>query len=300
MKVSMVTTVLNRADLIDEALDSVAGQAGVEVEHIVVDAGSTDGTREILAARRDLRVIDLPGSTPEEALNEGIRRATGDVIGLIMSDDRLAPGILNDVGAAFAADPACDVVSAGAVFFAADAEGRDEVLRRFDRRPAIDLDYVIVLLGPLMACARFYRRTLFDRVGFFEQTYRACNDRDLLWRMIVAGAKNVCLERVAYFYRSHSGSTTIGGGSATALRIAADHLDMAEAWLARPDLPVERRRELGLFHAVEATRGTVRALRALRPWQAAKIAWRGLRRSPVFFLVALREIRALRRRLAAP
>ncbi len=238
MKVSMVTTVLNRADLIAEALASVARQEGVEIEHIVVDAGSTDGTREILSESPGLRVIDLPGSTPEEAINEGIRRATGDVIGLIMSDDRLAPGILHDVAAAFVADPACDIVSAGAAFFSTDAAGRDEVLRTFDRRPAIDLDYVIVLLGPLMACARFYRRALFDRVGIFEQTYRTCNDRDLLWRMIVGGARNVCLERVAYFYRSHLGSTTIGGDDATGFKIALDHLDMAE-FLAGPPRPAE-------------------------------------------------------------
>lgn len=294
----MITTVLNRADLIGEMLSSVASQPGVEVEHIVVDAGSTDGTREILDSHPGLRVIHMPGSTPEEAVNEGIRRASGEIIGLIMSDDRLAPGILHDVASAFEAHPECDVVSAGAVFFTNADDGRDVVLATHAHRAAIELDYVVVLLGPLMACARFYRRRLFGRVGLFEQKYRACNDRDLLWRMIMAEARNVCLERVAYMYRSHPGSKTVGGDDTAAWRIAMDHMDMAEDYLSRPGLPERRRRELARFHAVEAARGVLRGLRAGRPTDAFGALVRGLRRSLLFPFVAACEIWKLRRRLA--
>ena len=89
-----------------EALASVARQDWPEIEHIVVDGGSTDGTLELVANRPELRLIDGPDQGVYDALNKGIAAATGDVICFLNSDDALEPGALAAAAAAFSEDPA--------------------------------------------------------------------------------------------------------------------------------------------------------------------------------------------------
>ena len=299
MKVSIVTPILNRADLIEEALASVRGQPGVEIEHIIVDGGSTDGTLDVLARHPDLHVVDLPGSGPEQAMDEGIRRATGEFIAFVLSDDRLASGILQRAAALFAARPDLDIVSTGGGFFTIAADGHEVVLRTFSRGPLIDLDYRSVLIGPLMVCARFYRRRVFARIGLFGTTYRYCNDRDFLWRALMSGCVNVSIEEIGYWYRSHPGSNTVGAGDVVARRIAEDHLTMAEAYLSRDGISPLHRLWLRRFHAAEAMRAAAKALLGGDVGNCLRIARRAFRVNPWWPFVATRErvmLRWLRKR----
>lgn len=293
MKISIVTTVLNRADLIDEAIDSVHAQEGIGVEHVVVDGGSTDGTIERLAAYPHIRVISLPGSRPEEALNEGIRQSTGEIVGFLMSDDRLAPGILQRVAAVFHAQPKLDIVSTGAGFFAVDSQRREIVLSSLRRRPIIDFNYRTILLGPLLACARFYRRRVFERVGCFATTYRFCNDRDLLWRALIAGCANACIGEIGYWYRSHAGSRSVGGTNDIKRQIAEDHLRMAEDYLRSSDLRGIHRRWLRRFYATECARAMFRSLAVGQLRASLSIMLRGFHFSSLWPLIALREMAIL-------
>jgi glycosyltransferase involved in cell wall biosynthesis len=294
MRVSIVTPVLNRADLIEEALASIQSQEGVEVEHIIVDGGSTDGTLDVVARYPHLYVINLPGSGPEQAINEGIRRATGEFIAFVHSDDRLAPGILARAAALFAARPALDIVSSGGGFFTVGADGREIVLRTYCRGPLIDLDYRSVLIGPLMVCARFYRRRVFARIGVFKTEFRYCNDRVFLWQALVAGCVNVCLAEIGYWYRSHPGSNTVGAGRDVARKIAMEHIELARTSLGRLGFSELHRVWLRRFHAVETMRATVLALRDGDFGAAAGAAKRGFEGSPVWALVALRELAMLK------
>ena len=92
MRVSIITVCLNAAKTICLALDSVAAQQGVECEHIVVDGGSTDGTVELVKTR-DSRLATLVSEVDlgiYDAINKGLKLATGDVIGILNADDSLA------------------------------------------------------------------------------------------------------------------------------------------------------------------------------------------------------------------
>jgi len=89
MKVSVITVVFNGEHTIGDALKSVASQRYSDIEHIVIDGASTDGTLEVIKANAD-RVTTLlsePDSGIYDAMNKGVKLATGDVIGLLNADD---------------------------------------------------------------------------------------------------------------------------------------------------------------------------------------------------------------------
>src|SRR5580658_7801579 len=92
MKISVITVCYNSAATIADTLDSVANQSWPDVEHIVIDGASTDGTRDIVKSRgvRVARFVSEPDKGIYDAKNKGIALATGDVIALLNADDRYA------------------------------------------------------------------------------------------------------------------------------------------------------------------------------------------------------------------
>lgn len=96
MKVSIITSCYNRKDTIRDAIESVLSQDYSDIEYIIVDGASTDGTQDVIEgiiknrpSHIDVRYVSEPDHGMYEALNKGIRMATGDVIGLVHSDDFL-------------------------------------------------------------------------------------------------------------------------------------------------------------------------------------------------------------------
>ena len=113
-RITIITPVLNGAGLLSDALNSVALQGYPEVEHIVVDGGSTDGTLNILRHAHGIQWLSEPDRGPFDAINKGIRRATGDIIGHLESDDVLLPGALAAVADGFSRDRAAEAACGGA------------------------------------------------------------------------------------------------------------------------------------------------------------------------------------------
>jgi glycosyltransferase len=92
MRISVITVVRNAAATIGDALDSVAAQTHPDVEHLVIDGASTDGTVEIVRARgsRVATFVSEPDTGLYDAMNKGLQRATGDVVGYLNADDVFA------------------------------------------------------------------------------------------------------------------------------------------------------------------------------------------------------------------
>ncbi len=92
MKVSLITAVLNARDTIGDTLDSVANQSHQNIEHIIVDGGSTDGTLEVIEhyASQIHRLISEPDQGLYDAMNKGMACASGDIIGVLNADDVFA------------------------------------------------------------------------------------------------------------------------------------------------------------------------------------------------------------------
>jgi len=116
MKISIITPSFNHARFIRRTIDSVLSQTGdFELEYRVLDGASTDGTVEILKSYGDrLQWRSEADNGQVDAINKGLRTATGDIVGWVNSDDTLLPGALARVAAAFRAHPEAEWVHGGA------------------------------------------------------------------------------------------------------------------------------------------------------------------------------------------
>ena len=131
LTISVITAVFNRVDTVGQALASVQDQNWPMVEHIVIDGASTDGSLDILEAQRERLAVLVSerDSGIYDALNKGLTRATGDVVGLMHSDDFYADErVLERVALAFA-DPAVDAVYGDLDYVAKDEPTR--IIRRW-------------------------------------------------------------------------------------------------------------------------------------------------------------------------
>jgi len=192
MTFSIITVTYNSRKFLAETMQSVVSQEYSDFEYIIIDGGSTDGTLDILKgfAAKDARIrwISEPDNGISDAFNKGLRLATGDVIGILNSDDTYAVGALGAVAAAFAADPACDVVHGDMIRFQGDTP-----LYRLKPAP---VDERVWHDMPVNHPATFVRRQLYERVGLFDTGLKVAMDYDLVLRLYRAGCRFCYLERV--------------------------------------------------------------------------------------------------------
>lgn len=135
-KIALVTPTYNHAHILEDTIESVLSQNYPQLEYVVVDGGSEDGTTEILERYRHRlhAVISEPDRGPHEALNKGFALTSGPVMGWLNSDDTLLPGSLLLVGTLFRDFP--DVRWLSGAHFAIDPEGRPATImapRRWTR-----------------------------------------------------------------------------------------------------------------------------------------------------------------------
>ena len=266
---SIVTATLNRAALLREAIASVEGQGREDVEHLIIDGGSSDGTREMLAAHPRLRVVSEPDRGLYDAFNKGLALASGDIVHFLNSDDLLVPGALAAVDAAFA-DERVDVVTGAVDFFERAPDGNERVLRRVESGLVLELSLRRMLRGVSVFNARFFRRSFALRVGPFDLAYRIAADRDFLVRAALARPRSIVVPQMVYRYRSHAGSLTVHESDRNAALIRSEHVALAEKHLAHP-LARADRAELTALHRRESAALAVEALAAGR-WSEMR-AW---------------------------
>src|SRR5512136_2069559 len=109
MKISVITPSYNQSAFLKETINSIASQeVNALVEHIIIDGGSTDGSVELLKSLGDrVRWLSEPDHGQADAVNKGIRMATGEIIGWLNSDDLYLPGALKAVADYFRDHPEC-------------------------------------------------------------------------------------------------------------------------------------------------------------------------------------------------
>ena len=185
MMITIITAVYNRASTIGEALDSVARQTYADVEHIVIDGQSNDGTLEEIARHQHpaMRVISEPDEGIYDALNKGMRFARGDIIGLVHSDDYLSHDqVLTKVAAAFA-DPAIDAVYGDLDYVSADNSSR--IVRQWRSGEYHPRRLRRGWMPPHPAL--FIRRRVFEVHGGYDANYRIAADFDAILRWFGRG-----------------------------------------------------------------------------------------------------------------
>ena len=180
MLISIVTAVWNRADTVADAVASLRSQTWTDWEHVIQDGGSTDGTLEVLAGLGDHRSRLETGRDAGlyDAINRGFARATGEVIGLLHSDDLYAaPDILALVAQAFE-DPGVDAVYGDLLYVARNDPSR--VIRTWRSGPFRPGMLRRGWMPPHPTL--FLRRRVVESLGTFDTRYRIAADYDAILR----------------------------------------------------------------------------------------------------------------------
>jgi len=189
---SIITVTRNSERYLAECMASVQGQERVDLEYILVDGASTDGTLDIIKAAADadprIRWISEKDQGISDAFNKGLAMARGTMIGILNSDDAYAPGALARVADACFQHPECDVYYG-------------DMLRFSDSTPlftvaAGTLDESVWHEMPLNHPATFVSRRAYDQVGTFDTSLRLAMDYDLVLRLYLAGLRFQRIEAV--------------------------------------------------------------------------------------------------------
>ncbi len=190
MKITLITATRNSAKTLPTAIESVLGQREVDLEYIVVDGASTDGTVDLLKEYEPkfagrMRYISEPDKGMYDAINKGIRMATGDIIGILNADDVLASNdTLAHVAAAF--KPDIDALYADIRFVrTGDSVETLRVAMTVRYCSAAKWKPWMFRFAAMVPHPSFYvRRECFARLGGYSLDYRICADFELELRYL--------------------------------------------------------------------------------------------------------------------
>lgn len=204
MKISVITVSYNSAATIADTVRSVASQSYQDIEHLVIDGQSKDSTIAVVEAHRHSHLIlsSEPDNGIYDAMNKGLDRATGEVIGFLNSDDFYADTtVLEKIIAAFE-DEAVEACYADLVYVTPD---NSRVMRYWRSKSFSKGDFS---KGWCPAHPTFYiRKSALDRLGIFDQSFNLAADVDFMMRYLESGEiKSVYIPHV--FVRMRLGGAT--------------------------------------------------------------------------------------------
>ena len=211
-KVSVIIATYNRAHYIQETVDSILGQRFRDYELIVVDDGSTDGTRKVLQAYgTQLRYVYQENAGPSAARNEGVRHAKAAWLAFQDSDDVWLPDHLETLYAYAKEHSNCGMIFANGAYVGSPVyPGKTIIPPKKSRRLAdqgvrlVDLfDKSIVRLQAALVSQEAYLA-----IGGHDESLRICMDLDLSFRLL-RHAPLAYLDHIVFLYRKHDGN--IGG-----------------------------------------------------------------------------------------
>jgi len=215
-KISIITPSLNQVSYIDETIRSVLLQHYPNIEYIVIDGGSTDGTLEVLKNySNSLTWVSGKDKGQADAINKGLTIATGDIIAYLNSDDIFLPGSLETVGSFFQDNPRTLWVTGGCDII--DEKGSkirswvtlwkefwlyNQMLDRLKGKKNM-----LKILNFISQPATFWRQSVVKKIGLFDPNLKFVMDYDYWMRLYQFGDPGIIRNRLAAF-RIHTESKT--------------------------------------------------------------------------------------------
>lgn len=224
-KISIITPSLNQAAFIEQTIQSVLNQNYPNLEYIVMDGASTDGTLKILNKYKNrITFISQKDKGQSDAINRGLNLATGDILGYLNSDDFLEKNCLYAVGNFFLNNPKCRWVSGKCNIV--DSKG-NKVRKPVTIYKNLFLKYMrclnsLYVLNYISQPVTFWKREIIDEVGFFNRAFHYSMDYDY-WLRINKKHKLGFIDNYLASFRVHKnskGSTNLSGQLNESLQIA--------------------------------------------------------------------------------
>jgi glycosyltransferase involved in cell wall biosynthesis len=208
----------NQARYLPACLDSVLSQDYPDVELIVMDGGSTDGSADVLRSYGDRLAywVSAPDGGQTRALIEGFRRSTGEIQCWLNSDDLHEPGALFDVAAYFTKHAEVDAVFGNAIWV--DAAGK---FLRMQKEIPFNRFLWTYTYNYIPGMSTFWRRSVYEKVGGLDARFDLAMDADLFIRFADAGA------RIAHVDRTWSRIRFYAAQKNRRLRARSDEEDLA-------------------------------------------------------------------------
>ena len=183
MKVSIITVTFNSVSVINDCLESISSQEYNNIQHIVIDGASTDGTLSILKSKHSQinTLISKPDNGIYDAMNKGIRIATGDIIGFLNSDDFYANNkVISKVVSEFERDSLLDACYSDLIYTKKNDTSQNVRYWKSNK-------FTVGLFSKGWCPPHptfFVRRSVYERLGIFDLNYQIASDVDLMMRFL--------------------------------------------------------------------------------------------------------------------
>lgn len=192
---TIVTPCLNAAATIGQALESVRSQGRDDVEHIVIDGGSTDGTQEIVERYPAVVLVSEPDEGLSDAVNKGFALAGGELVGWLNADDWYLPGAFDAVADAAGANPEAEWITGRCPIVDGSGARQRSLVTSYKNALLARYSFPLYLTQNFVSCpSTFIRRVALEAVGTLSLDYRYSMDYDLFLRLARRGDP-VILER---------------------------------------------------------------------------------------------------------
>lgn len=182
LRFSIVTPSFNQRDFLEEAIESVLGQDYPDIEYLIIDGGSTDGSTDIIRryGHRLAYWVSEPDSGQSEAINKGWKRSTGEIVAWLNADDSYCPDAIQTVASLFARHPEAVLVHGAANTY--DRGGRTLLLTSYP----YDMDPYAMIAGCGGVSTQpsvFVRRSVLDEIGYLREDLHYVMDWEYWIRM---------------------------------------------------------------------------------------------------------------------
>lgn len=200
LTVSIVTCSFNQRAFLEATIQSVINQVNVDLEYIIIDGDSTDDSQSVIRQYQDKLSywVSEPDSGQSEAINKGLKRARGDIVGWLCSDDLLAPGALEQVISFFENNPKVDAIYGDAVLINANGAILKKK-REIGFHPWILANDHNYIPQPAM----FWRRNVHSKIGYLREDLHLAMDLEFWLRMSKFGLKVIHINQCFAAMRCH-------------------------------------------------------------------------------------------------